>query len=1146
MLRPATCLTLAVIAALTAAAQTTSTEITGTVSDTTGAVIPGAKVVLHRIATGERRTTTTGSTGDYVFPLIEIGDYTVAVEMDGFQSQEKTGIRLQLQQKLRVDFTLTVGNTLERIEVVAAGVQLKTEDASVGQVIDNKRVVELPLNGRNVSRLAVLVPGVNYGLRQGLDGSQGSPIPGRSVALTANGQRENNQQITLDGVTAANSRVNVMVFTPSIDAIEEFKVQTSSYSAEYGQNNGAIVQIALKSGTNQFHGAFFEFLRHDRLAAKDYFLNFQLPAGARLSEKNRLRRNQFGTFLSGPVYLPKLYNGRDRTFWSFNYEGLRLTEEVVREGFFFPEEFRRGDFSALLAPVIRNGRPIRAPIVVHDPLTGEPFRDVSGRITNVIPASRLNRNAQNYINQFMPLPAFRQEDILENNVRAPVAQRTDSDQYFFRIDHQFSEKDKVFFRYAKDISSILTGNLNPNFVVSGNAPSLNLAFQHIHLFNDRTLNEFRFGTNWADWDFANPRTGTAFDLDSLGIGAYRVITDNNRPLKGDEIGLPNTGVLPGDQDVAGRSYNSDRIWQFADNLSHTRGSHGLKFGYELRHASVGIRASNNPRGVLQCCPGGYNLAGWLLGYVNGSTSPEGKPLRTPQNYRMSAYVQDNWKVTRKLTMNWGMRWDYFTIAADPDGVLRSLRLDVLSRARDGRDLPTLVPAPGTANFKLANEDNRYFMPRIGLAFRATDRWVIRAGGGWFVNAQQLDNYQILGRQPPYGAALSYNQVTDVAQVIRYDYAGQTYNVQTRRIRPGSTVLTLNDPFPAGSGTSPARVNLIALIPDNKNSNHWQWSFDIQRTLPAQTFLTVGYVGSKTSNLDNNLSNFNSPDPSPDTNINARRPWQAYVSQGEGDAARGLGEIRYLDSYANGSYHGLQTTLEKRYSSGLTAGLAYTFSKAIGEGYERNGGFTYQDPRNRRADRMRYPFDVTHNAVIHWVYEMPFLNRFKGAAGVLLAGWQANGILTFRTGFPFNVAGGNLNTGGPTRPDRIDDGRLFAGATRARWYDPTAFRRTDCNIPNRLDLCHYGNSAQNPLVAPGQKVIDLSLYKNWKMGFLGETGRLQFRAEFFNTLNTPQFGEPAGIGFSSLDSIVPDAPRMADIRSLRLPMRVVQFGLKLYF
>ncbi len=1124
-------------------AQTTSTEILGTVTDASGALVTGARVTLLRVDTGERRTATTSGSGNYSFPLIEIGNYTVTAEMQGFQTQEVTGIRLQLQQKVRVDMTLAVGNTKETVEVQAAAVQLKTEDAAVGQVIDNKRIVELPLNGRNIATLAVLTPGVQFGLRQGLDGNAGSPIPGRSVALTANGQRENNQQITLDGVTAANSRVNVMIFTPSIDAIEEFKVQTSSYSAEYGQNNGAVVQIALKSGTNRLRGTLFEFLRNDKLAAENYFLNFGLPAGEPRRDKNRLRRNQFGVFAGGPVYVPKVYNGRDKTFWSFNYEGLRQTIENVREANWFPEPFRRGDFSALLTPQVRDGRPIRAPIVIHDPLTGEPFRDAAGRITNIVPASRIYKPAQDYINRYLPLPQFQPADILDINVRGSVPDKTGSNQYFTRIDHTFRPQDKVFVRYALDRTSVQQADLNPNFGLTGAAPSSNLAFQHIHLFSERTLNEFRFGRNTADWDFQNPRSGTNFDIDQTGLGPFRVSSDNNRALAGDEIGLPTT-IIAGDRDVSGSSYNQDRIHQFANNLSMNRGSHGFKAGGEFRRVSVGIRAANNPRGVVSCCPGGYNLAGWLMGYPNGSTTPEGKPLRTPQANRWSAYFLDNWKVSRKLTLNAGIRWDFFQIPTDPDGVLRSLRLDVLSTASDGRRLPTLVPGLRQVA-ALANSDNRYFMPRIGLAYRATDKWVIRSGFGWFANAQQLDNYQILGRQPPYGAALNYNQVTDVAQVIPYSYAGQNYSIQTRRIRAGTPVLTLQNLFP-GAGTAPARVNLIALAPDNRNSNHVQWSFDVQRALPFQTFLTVAYVGSKTSHLDNNISNFNSPDPSSNTDVNARRPWQAYLAEGEGNVARGLGEIRYLDSYANGSYHGLQTSVEKRYSAGLTAGLSYVYSKAMGEGYERNGGFTYQDPRNRRADRMRYPFDVTHNAVLHFVYEMPFLNRFKGVPGAILAGWQTNGILTLRTGFPFNVAGGNLNTGSGTRPDRVADGRLFDQASRARWYDPAAFRRTDCNIPNRLDLCHYGNSGNMPLVSPGQRNVDLSLYKNWRVTPLGDAGRLQFRAEFFNISNTPQFGEPSGIGFATLDSVIPDAPRMAEARSLRLPMRVVQFGMKLYF
>ncbi|MGH8248714.1 MAG: TonB-dependent receptor domain-containing protein, partial [Gammaproteobacteria bacterium] len=312
------------------------------------------------------------------------------------------------------------------------------------------------------------------------------------------------------------------------------------------------------------------------------------------------------------------------------------------------------------------------------------------------------------------------------------------------------------------------------------------------------------------------------------------------------------------------------------------------------------------------------------------------PFAAPRQNRWSAYFLDNWKLTRNLTANLGLRWDYFSVPSDVNGGWRNLRLDVLSTSSDGRQLPTLIPTPGTKNFQFHDPDNRYFMPRFGLAWRVTDEWVIRSGVGWFVNAQQLNNFQIMVRQPPRGASYIFNNVTDGAQVLPYSYAGQSYNLQTRRLRPGADVLTLDNPFP-GAGTNPARTNLIALPRNNKYSNHWQWSLDLQRTLPWSTVFTFGYVGSKTSNLDNTISNFNNPDPAPDTDVNRRRPWQAYVSEGEANVARGIGNIRYLDSYGNSNYHALQSSIEKRYSHGLVLGLAYTYGKALGEGYERNSG-----------------------------------------------------------------------------------------------------------------------------------------------------------------------------------------------------------------
>lgn len=1128
--------------------QTTSTEVLGTVSDSTGAVVPGAKVTLRRVQTGETRVTSTDQSGNYTFPLIEIGDYTVAIEMQGFKSQTKTGVHVEYQQKARVNVQLEIGSATESVEVVATGVELKTDDASLGATIDQKRVVELPIVNRNFASLVVLTPGVQFGTRMGLSplSTAGSFFPG-ATQVSANGQRDANQRVTLDGVIASEPLVNTVYFNPSIDAIEEVKVHTGSYSAEYGMNNGANVQVALKSGTNQLHGAFFEFLRNDALDAKDYFLNFQLPAGSALGKKNRLRRNQFGAWLAGPVNLGKVYNGKDRTFWSFNYEGTRQTDESIQQAFWFPQAFRNGDFSALLTPLVRNGRPVRNPTIIYDPTTGEPFRDSAGNITNIIPASRINKNAQNFINKYLPLPDFTPEDILDINVIRPVPNVLYQNQYFARIDHQFRAQDRIFGRLATMKGDYQINALNPNFPSVQRIQNYNVAFQHLHTFNPTTLNEFRVGFNKVNNDQTSPRSSTDFDPDSLGIGQFRVAVDNNRKFRTDETGIPPTGIIGGD---GGARFDLNGIYQFSDNFSFFRRSHNFKTGIEYLRYGLDRAAANVPLGNLGCCAGGYSLAGWLMGFPSSSSSAEGLTWTAPRQNRYGAYFQDEWRATRKLTINMGFRWDYFSVPHDVNKKWRSLRLDILTTASDGRQLPTVVPEPNT-DFNFYRTDNRYFMPRVGIAYRATNKWVIRTGGGWFANVQQMNNMTILDLQPPYSGTFSFNTVDDPALTLGGTYAGQPWTASTRKFRPGFPVLTLDNPFP-GQGTAAARTNVLAFTPDNRASSVWQWSFDIQRELPWSTIVTIGYVGSKTSHIDNTVSNFNSPSPSTNTDFNSRRPYQAYVSAGEGNAARLLGNIRYLDSFGNASYHAMQMQVQKRYSHGVTAGLAYTFSKALGEGYGRNdpaGGVQslYQDPNNRRANRGRYGFDVTHNVVLNYVWDIPVFLGAKGVKKAVLGGWQASGVITLRTGFPFSLAGGANNTGGsPFYPDRVADGRLFGSATRQLYYDPTAFRRTDCNINNHPELCHYGSAASDVLVTPGLHSFDLSFGKNWDFKPLGERGRLQFRMEGFNMFNTPQFGQPNGLSWATNDSIIPDAPRVGEIRSLRQPMRIIQMGLKLYF
>lgn len=1125
----------AIVLAASAPAQTTSSEILGTITDRTGAAVPGAKVTAVRTSTNETRVAHTSQTGDYTFPAAEIGTYHLTVEMSGFQKATVSDVRVETQQKTRVDIKLELGEITQSVEVTAQAVALKTDDATVGQVIENTRVTELPLNGRNLSQLAAMVAGVQYGVYTGsATGLTGFPIPGASLGVMANGQREINSNYMLDGVEAKEARTHTMIFTPSIEAVEEFKIQTSTFSAEFGQGGGAQVQITMKSGTNRLRGTLFEFVRNEKFDAENYFLNFERPGDR--APKDRLRRNQFGGVISGPVYLPKLYNGRNKTFWAFDYEGRREVQETIEREWFPNQEFRNGNFSALLTPANNpaTGRPFRNPILIYDPVTGDPFAG------NIVPVSRIHPSARKLM-EYLPQPQFQPADTLDITNVAAVPITIGQNQYFARIDHIFNPQDKVFARIALDRSHRTDQTINPNFPAFYESQASNFASQWMHVFSPNLLNEVRFGFNQADVQGRlNPRSNTDFDPDSLGIGKFRVITDNNRKFTPLETGIPSVGFTIGDPSVG---IDDNSSYQLANHTTWLRGKHSFKSGFEYRYVRAWRAAGNVPRGSLafSALQTGHNFASFLMGYPNQSSTGEGLPLTEPRQTRLSAYFLDDWKPHHKVTANLGLRWDSFGTLKDGLGNWRSLSLTETHNVAGIGAVPMIVPTtpPGSQSVEeLWDYGAGVFQPRVGLAIRPGGKWVIRTGAGIFANMQRMQTYTLLNLMPPLSGSNTFQSVTDVARTINVGGV----NLQTRRFRAGSPVLTMDDPFPAALFGQGGRINLLSIPRDHKQSIHAQWSFDIQRELPFSTALTIAYVGSKTSHIANNYTNFNSPGPSSNTDVNSRRPWQYYWDNG----LNSLGTIRMIDSGANGFYHGLQVTVEKRFSKGLSYGLAYTFSKSHGEG-EAGGNevIQAQDPRNRRLARGRYDFDLRQNMVAHFVWEIPAFRRATGVVGFLLGGWQTNGILSLRTGFPFTVTqSADLNTGGPVFPDRVEDGRLSGDEQRRElWFDPSAFRRVTCNLASRPDLCRYGNSGKGIIETPGQKNLDFSLFKNFKVR---EEMSVQFRAEFFNATNTPYFGAPTGISFVGNDTLTPNGPRMGEIRSIRSPMRIVQFGMKLKF
>lgn len=1130
-------------------AQSQTQSIQGLITDSTGAVISGAKVVYTNEGTGVTATTQTNETGNYGFQLVPVGNYEIKVEMQGFKSEIVKGLRVETAAQVRQDFKLQVGSVSESIEVTTAGVTLQTENAVVGGVIENKRIIELPLNGRNVAQLAVLVPGVQFGERTGRgDGLGGFPITGQAFSVSANGQREIHQVVSLDGVDAKDPRIHITNFVPSIEAIEEFKIETNAYSASVGFGGGAVVNITMKSGTNALHGTLFEFVRNDKLDAEDYFLNFQLAPGVNRRKKNTLRRNQFGLVVSGPLI-------KNKTFWAFNWESRRERIGVVQESFFPLDEFREGNFSALLRGTVNpaNGRLFRPPIVVYDPINGVPFEN------NVIPRSRLNAGiVNNVIPKFLPRAQFRPVDPLDVNHRAAIVSPINTNTYFGRGDHYFSDANRVFARIALDRSGATSNNLNPEFPRINDNKVENLATQWVHTFNPNMINELRFGFNRSFGGTRLPRQNTSFDVDSLGIGQFRVFNDGNRKFSQLENGIPSLGFGIGD----GGEFNQLDSYQMGSHLSWTNGKHNLKFGGEYYYVKIERAAANVPNGSasFSALQTGYDFASFLMGFPNQTRTAEGWPYTFPVAGRQGYYVNDDWKVSAKLTVNLGFRFDYNGNSRDTRGLQRVIDYPgsiqysngrgAGYRTPDGRTIPIMFPnqADATGAIKLWKQDVRFFMPRIGIAYRPMDKWVIRTGAGWFDNINHMNTWTILNLNPPKSGVFDFFSQTEATPTVPITGAdGAAYNVATRRIIPGTPVLSLADPFLQNAGAAATRTgaqSITTVPPDTKDGAVWKWSLDVQRELPSNMAVTVGYVGSKGTHTGNSIGNYNSPEPSSNTNVNIRRPFTQFFDPALPQfGIQQLGAVRYLDSYGESFHHGLQVKLDKRYSKGLSVGVAYTFSKSHGDG-ENGGqeGASFQNPRDRKGSRGLYRFDQRNNFVAHYVWELPGQN-LAGPLKYIIGGWQSNGIISLRSGFPFNVSqSDDLNTGSPIRPDRIADGRL-ENPTRQLWFDPQAFRRVTCNIPSRPELCRYGTNGYNTMRAPGQANLDFSLYKNFRVK---ERYQVQYRWELFNATNTPYFGDPIGIGFATINSVVPDTARMGEVRGLRIPMRRMQMGLKLFF
>jgi outer membrane receptor protein involved in Fe transport len=1018
-----------------ARAQSADTGTLGTVANATGAVLPGADVTVTNKSTGVARTIVSGSNGAFELRYLLPGDYTIDVMLQGFRA-ERRAITLRIGQMVRLDFVMQIGDVGEVIDVVAQGQLLETQSAVTGGVVTGERIVNLPLNGRNFVNLGNLTAGVIA----------------QNGAFSANGSRTSYQQISFDGVSAINNRGNALTMFPSVDAVEEFKVQSSNYTAEYGGHAGANVQVQFKSGTNVLHGSVFDFVRNDAMDARNFFTPAPRP-------KPTLDRQQFGGVIGGPIV-------REKTFFMVSYQGLRETRETAGQANMLTAAMRNGDFSALSTQIT-------------DPLTGQPFQG------NIIPKERLNPTSLAIVNTYQPLP----NQTGSNNFSGVTKNEDQQNQFITRIDHVLSSRQKIFGHYMYDNRHAPQTPLNPNFVVARDFRNQSAAIQHVTTISNNMVNEAKFGYMRGNLNRLSPRRLTGFTAEKdLGINGLFVGGPNGRPLNELEVGFPSitiSGYNGFGDSTSGEGLDKSQTYQFVETVSWIKGAHGIKMGGDLRRMMGDATSTNSPFGQINFTRdiAGDAAAAFMLGFPRTSFSPEGIPVSGVRQWRYGLYVQDDWRVTQRLTVNLGVRYDRNFVPKDTNGVSRTLRFDLDPNG------PVLWPQSGEVVDDLYFNKHLKWSPRLGAAYRLRDDLVLRGGYGIFVMAAHLDQLNTLQTNPP------------------------TASIQTTN-PTRNPIATIQNPFPAALVPSNPIFNVVSAEPDrNHQDGYYQnWNVSIGYELSRRSSLEVRYAGAKGSHLDTSLLNFNSPDPDPTAsalNLQARRPYPAF------------GRIRMWATDGNSNYQALQTQFRHDGPWGLSLTSAYTWAHLIDD---QAGGLNgsrsrRQNPRDQGPERANSNDDVRQRLVVGYVWEIPFgKNLTNPILSTALKGWQFSGIVTLSAGSPVHITqdGDVLNTdpsGGTNneiRPNLVDgqDPNLPTGdRTIARWFNTAAFARATQT---------YGTSYRNPVIGPGLKTLDLSLSKSFEVGW---GHRVQFRWEAFNALNTAQFANPDGtLGSSTFGEI----------------------------
>jgi len=1013
--------------ALAIDAQTSTGTLFGVVRDSSGGAVPGVAITATQVEMSLTRKTLTDSSGEFLITNLPVGPYSLSAEKSGFRRVLHEGIRVEVNQNARVDVTLSVGQVSESISVTADAIGVDTRSSTVGEVVDRVRVQELPLNGRNAMELARIVPGVaRTSAPTAIAQARSGP------AVIVGGGRDTENEIRFDGTSHKSLLQNTLFNLPSPDAIQEFKVMTSNFSAEYGRFGGGLFIAATRAGTNQLHASLWEYLRNKALNARNFFS----------VDKPDLKQNQFGFTAGGPAI-------RNRTFVFGSYQGTRIRQSQLFSTAVPPSALERaGDFSA-------------SPRQPTDPLTGQPFPE--GRI----PATRFDPVAVQLRDRYVP-----SANASGGRYVSLVPRPTNGDQYLWRVDHSFSSTHTINLRYFRDVTELQfqTGDVD-NYVTSLQRFAVtNWALQDTWTFTPVLLNEFRFGVQ----RYNSPTTALGnTQLSDFGAN-YRGVMIPQLP------NISTTGYFSlGSNDIFRDTGN---IYQIGDTMRWFRGRHSMSFGGEFARNEYLGRGSSANQGTFTF-DGSITRVAWadfLLGKPASldQSSPYDRLLK---GYDWYVFVQDDLRVSSRVTLNLGLRYSFFEPYKVIFDRVNTFRPGVQSQVVPQAPLGLLFPGDAGVNSRLVPADKNNFAPRVGVAWDplGNGRLGIRASYGLFVEDHRTDPWIYPAVNQPFVIRkLIFNPVS-----LSDPYQGQ------------------ENPFPYVYTPATARFSLpmslltvAARTVPNPYVHHL--SFTVEKALAGNVVVKAGYAGK----LGHNLLRMNQINParyipgqSTVANTDSRRLYMPGV----------FASIREVAGNSNSSYHALELLVNKRLSRGVTVTGSYTFSKYLDYYSATNLGQFPQDPFNMRADRAPSDEDRTHVFNSSFFYEVPTRRSQPRAARAVIGGWTVSGMVSLVSGPPLHIRSGvdNSLTGvGWDRPDLV--GSPYRDHT-SRDDLINAFFNIGAFAPNQPG--RYGNFGRNVFTGPASATTNISLVKSFPIS--ERLGKVQFRSEFFNLFNSVNFGQP---------------------------------------